>query len=123
EAVFEVIEQEPDRLREVTGIGPKRAGRKLPAQGGANRRHGVAQVIDRSIMRIGRLKASGCQRLFWAMTSAIVRCSRKAQLSPTGTSRAAMAVSTSRQRPCAGKPITASRGAAQARQLLQVASV
>ena len=27
EAVFEVIEQEPDRLREVTGIGPKRAER------------------------------------------------------------------------------------------------
>jgi exodeoxyribonuclease V alpha subunit len=27
EAVFEIIEQDPDRLREVTGIGPKRAGR------------------------------------------------------------------------------------------------
>ncbi len=27
EAVFDLIEQEPDRLREVTGIGPKRAGR------------------------------------------------------------------------------------------------
>jgi exodeoxyribonuclease V alpha subunit len=27
EAVFEVIEQEPGRLREVTGIGPKRAER------------------------------------------------------------------------------------------------
>jgi Holliday junction resolvasome RuvABC DNA-binding subunit len=27
EAVFEVIQQEPDRLREVTGIGPKRAER------------------------------------------------------------------------------------------------
>src|SRR5438034_3780887 len=27
EAVFEIIEQEPDRLREVPGIGPKRAGR------------------------------------------------------------------------------------------------
>src|SRR5499433_667735 len=27
DAVFEVIEQEPDRLREVTGIGPKRAAR------------------------------------------------------------------------------------------------
>jgi ATP-dependent exoDNAse (exonuclease V) alpha subunit len=27
EAVFEIIEQEPGRLREVTGIGPKRAGR------------------------------------------------------------------------------------------------
>jgi len=27
EAVFDVIEQEPDRLREVTGIGPKRAER------------------------------------------------------------------------------------------------
>src|SRR5690349_3400437 len=26
EAVFEIIEQEPDRLRQVTGIGPKRAG-------------------------------------------------------------------------------------------------
>jgi exodeoxyribonuclease V alpha subunit len=27
EAVFDVIQQEPERLREVTGIGPKRAGR------------------------------------------------------------------------------------------------
>ena len=27
EAVFDVIQQEPDRLREVTGIGPKRAAR------------------------------------------------------------------------------------------------
>src|SRR5919199_6634251 len=27
EAVFDLIEREPDRLREVTGIGPKRAGR------------------------------------------------------------------------------------------------
>jgi exodeoxyribonuclease V alpha subunit len=27
EAVFDLIEQEPDRLREVTGIGPKRAAR------------------------------------------------------------------------------------------------
>jgi hypothetical protein len=27
EAVFDVIQQEPDRLREVTGIGPKRAER------------------------------------------------------------------------------------------------
>jgi len=27
EAVFEIIEQEPSRLREVTGIGPKRAER------------------------------------------------------------------------------------------------
>jgi len=27
EAVFDVIEQEPPRLREVTGIGPKRAER------------------------------------------------------------------------------------------------
>src|SRR5438270_771831 len=57
------------------------------------------------------------------MTSAIVRCSRKAQLWPTGTSRAAMAVSTSRQGPCAGKPITASRGSAQAPHDLQVAAV
>ena len=27
EAVFEIIEQEPNRLREVTGIGPRRAAR------------------------------------------------------------------------------------------------
>src|ERR671928_1672 len=27
EAVFDLIEQQPDRLREVTGIGPKRAAR------------------------------------------------------------------------------------------------
>src|ERR1700756_4379557 len=27
EAVFDIIQQEPDRLREVTGIGPKRAAR------------------------------------------------------------------------------------------------
>ena len=27
EAVFDVIQQEPERLRELTGIGPKRAGR------------------------------------------------------------------------------------------------
>ena len=27
DAVFDIIEQEPDRLREVTGIGPKRAER------------------------------------------------------------------------------------------------
>jgi exodeoxyribonuclease V alpha subunit len=26
-AVFDIIQQEPDRLREVTGIGPKRAER------------------------------------------------------------------------------------------------
>ena len=30
EAVFEIIEQEPNRLREVTGIGPKRAERISP---------------------------------------------------------------------------------------------
>src|SRR5215471_7529686 len=29
EQVFEIIEQEPDRLREVTGIGPKRAARVI----------------------------------------------------------------------------------------------
>src|SRR6266436_6429675 len=56
------------------------------------------------------------------MTSAIVRCSGKAQGSPTATSRAAVALSTTRQAPCAGKPITASRTWAQAPQLLQVAS-
>ena len=27
EAVFDVVEQQPERLREVAGIGPKRAGR------------------------------------------------------------------------------------------------
>src|SRR6516162_6732120 len=47
------------------------------------------------------------------MTSAIVRWSRKAQLVPAGTSRAAIAVSTFRQAPWAGKPITASRTLAQ----------
>jgi hypothetical protein len=57
-----------------------------------------------------------------AMTSAIVRCSRKAQGSPTATSRAAVAASTRRQAPWAGKPITASRAWAQAPQVLQVAS-
>src|SRR5579862_4809398 len=60
---------------------------------------------------------------FSAMTSAIVRWSRKAQLSPSGTSRAAVAFSTTRHGPCAGKPITASRCVVQAPQLLQVASV
>src|ERR1700730_9662256 len=37
DAVFEIIEQEPDRLREVTGIGPKRAGRIV---GGVGRAEG-----------------------------------------------------------------------------------
>ena len=32
QAVFDVIEQEPPRLREVTGIGPKRAERIIAAQ-------------------------------------------------------------------------------------------
>ena len=31
EAVFDVIEQEPPRLREVTGIGPKRRSKSSPA--------------------------------------------------------------------------------------------
>ena len=35
EAVFDVIEQAPGRLREVTGIGPKRAERII---GGCRRR-------------------------------------------------------------------------------------
>src|SRR4029077_6781799 len=56
-----------------------------------------------------------------AMTSAIVLCSENAQLSPVGTSRAAVAASTCRQAPCAGKPITASLTRAQAPQVLQVA--
>ena len=34
EAVFEIIEQEPHRLREVTGIGPKRAERIIAALDG-----------------------------------------------------------------------------------------
>jgi hypothetical protein len=57
-----------------------------------------------------------------AITSAIVRWFPKVQLSPAGTSRAAIAASTCRQAPCAGKPITASRTREQAPQLLQVAS-
>jgi exodeoxyribonuclease V alpha subunit len=37
EHVFDLIEQQPDRLREVTGIGPKRAGRIVAgwARGGS----------------------------------------------------------------------------------------
>ena len=57
-----------------------------------------------------------------AITSAIERWFVNAQLSPTATSRAAVAASTWRQAPCAGKPITASRTWAQAPQVLQVAS-
>ena len=57
-----------------------------------------------------------------AMTSAIERWLVNAQLSPIATSRAAVAASTCRQAPCAGKPITASRTWAQAPQVLQVAS-
>jgi hypothetical protein len=45
-----------------------------------------------------------------AMTSVIVRWSRKAQLCPGGTSRPAVALSTIRQGQWAGKPITASLG-------------
>jgi hypothetical protein len=47
---------------------------------------------------------------------------RKAQLSPMGTARGAVAAWTCRQAPCAGKPITASRARAQVPHLLQVAS-
>jgi hypothetical protein len=57
-----------------------------------------------------------------AMTSAIVLCSGKTQLPPAGTSRAAIADSTSRQAPWAGKPITASLTRAQAPQVFQVVS-
>ena len=57
-----------------------------------------------------------------ATTCAIVLCSGNTQLSPAGTSRAAIAASTCRQAPWAGKPITASRTRAQAPQVLQVAS-
>jgi exodeoxyribonuclease V alpha subunit len=42
EAVFEIIEQEPGRLREVTGIGPKRAGQIIAGW--------VEQKIIREIM-------------------------------------------------------------------------
>jgi exodeoxyribonuclease V alpha subunit len=42
EAVFDIIEQEPSRLREVTGIGPKRAERIIAGW--------VEQKIIREIM-------------------------------------------------------------------------
>src|SRR5258706_10421998 len=42
EAVFDVIQQEPDRLREVTGIGPKRAARIIAGW--------AAQTVIREIM-------------------------------------------------------------------------
>jgi exodeoxyribonuclease V alpha subunit len=41
ETVFEVIEQEPSRLREVTGIGPKRAERIIAGWAEQNGRHPV----------------------------------------------------------------------------------
>src|SRR6516165_3557791 len=67
------------------------------------------------------VQASGCCRLLgdYLGHRAVVReCPALAY----GASRAAVAASTWRQAPCAGKPITASRTWAQAPQVLQVAS-
>ena len=60
EAVFDVIEQEPDRLREVTGIGPKRAERhrrRLGRAEGHPRDHAVpAQQRRRHVARGAHLQ-------------------------------------------------------------------
>src|SRR3712207_5294257 len=45
EAVFDLIEQEPGRLREVTGIGPKRAGRIVA---GWAEQKGIREIMLRS---------------------------------------------------------------------------
>ena len=71
-------------------------------------------------------RSEGCRRqaaVSSAMMAAMVRWSANVHRSPGGTSRAAVALSTTRQPPCAGKPMTASRGLAQARHLSQVAPV
>ena len=82
-----------------------------------------ARYSDASAPPVRRSAGRRCQAvaLSSARTSAIVLCCWNAQLSPAGTSRAAIAASTRLQAPCAGKPITASRGFAQAPQVLQVA--
>ena len=53
EAVFDLIEQQPERLREVTGIGTKRAARIIAGW--------AEQKVIREIMLF--LKVAGCQQL------------------------------------------------------------
>jgi hypothetical protein len=85
----------------------------------APRRHTKTQKPPNPQIRGFKRQAAAVS---FATTSAVVRWSRSAQLSPVGTCRAAIAASTRRQAPWAGNPMTASRTRAHAPQVLQVAS-